>query len=294
MWYYGWFVPVFQYCMSILWIKSEIEISPNCLICYNGLIVLTAEAILPSCYTLTQAHSINQISGSYGESGCLMASGLIWDADIVLLLPLIGSGGVQSNIHHWGSNMASEPVTGGCVLIQWTEVSCDPKIQWSFSEEDDRSLSNSLFVSAPYLVVKKRGTLWWIKWANLVNSTISVSTDETLSFKWGQVKPDTLQFSDLSEISHQKNSCVDSALRDLAWFQLIYWLPVMLFRFTAWSKQPTAETAARSRCSIRYWKCVASVHVQLRFAPASPKIWLEKILLSEISSQFKVKPRLDR
>lgn len=39
-----------------------------------------------------------------------MASGLIWDADIVLLHPLMRSGGVQSNIHHWGSNMASKPV----------------------------------------------------------------------------------------------------------------------------------------------------------------------------------------
>lgn len=39
-----------------------------------------------------------------------MASGLIWDADIVLLLPLMRSGGVQSNIHQWGSNMAPEPV----------------------------------------------------------------------------------------------------------------------------------------------------------------------------------------
>lgn len=39
-----------------------------------------------------------------------MASGLIWDADIVLLLPLMRSGGVQSNIHHWGSNMTPEPV----------------------------------------------------------------------------------------------------------------------------------------------------------------------------------------
>lgn len=65
-----------------------------------------------------------------------MACGLIWDSDIVLLLPLIGSGGVQSNIHHRGSNMAPEPVTGGCVLIQWTEVSCDQKVQWSFSQED--------------------------------------------------------------------------------------------------------------------------------------------------------------
>lgn len=54
-----------------------------------------------------------------------------------------------------------------------------------------------------------------------------------------------------------ENSCVDLVLRDLAWFQLIYWLPVTLFncsrRFTIWSKQPAAETAARSRCSIRYW-----------------------------------------
>ena len=40
-----------------------------------------------------------------------MAPGLIGDADIVLLLPLIRSGGVQSNIHHWGSDMAPEPVT---------------------------------------------------------------------------------------------------------------------------------------------------------------------------------------
>lgn len=32
--------------------------------------------------------------------------------------------------------MAPEPVTGGCVLIQWTEVSCDQKVQWSFSQED--------------------------------------------------------------------------------------------------------------------------------------------------------------
>lgn len=39
-----------------------------------------------------------------------MASGLIWDADIVLLPPLMRSGGVQSNIHQWGSNMAPEPV----------------------------------------------------------------------------------------------------------------------------------------------------------------------------------------
>lgn len=39
-----------------------------------------------------------------------MASGLIWDADIVLLHPLMRSGGVQSNIHHWGSNMAPKPV----------------------------------------------------------------------------------------------------------------------------------------------------------------------------------------
>lgn len=38
-----------------------------------------------------------------------MASGLIWDADIVLLLPLMRSGGVQSNIHSRGSNMAPEP-----------------------------------------------------------------------------------------------------------------------------------------------------------------------------------------
>lgn len=54
-----------------------------------------------------------------------------------------------------------------------------------------------------------------------------------------------------------ESSCVDLVLRDLAWFQLIYWLPVTLFscsrRFTIWSKQPAAETAARSRCSIRYW-----------------------------------------
>lgn len=66
------------------------------------------------------------------ESGCLMASVLSWDADIVLLLSLTGSGGAQSNIHHWGSNMAPEPVTGGCVLIQWTEASCDQKVEWSF------------------------------------------------------------------------------------------------------------------------------------------------------------------
>lgn len=161
---------------------------------------MTAEAILPSCYTLTQAHSINQISGSYRESGSLMASGLIWDADIVLLLPLIGSGGVQSNIHHWGSNMAPEPVTGGCVLIQWTEVSCDQKVQWSFSQEDDMSLSNTWSTLSLLLIHL------WIKWTNCVNSTISVSTDQSLSFKWGQGKPDTLQFSDLLEISHHKTA----------------------------------------------------------------------------------------
>lgn len=39
--------------------------------------------------------------------------------------------------------MAPEPVTGGCVLIQWTEVSYDQKVQWSFSQEDDMSLSNT-------------------------------------------------------------------------------------------------------------------------------------------------------
>lgn len=39
-----------------------------------------------------------------------MASGLVWHADIVLLPPLMRSGGVQSNIHQWGSNMAPEPV----------------------------------------------------------------------------------------------------------------------------------------------------------------------------------------
>lgn len=33
--------------------------------------------------------------------------------------------------------MAPEPVTGGCVLIQWTEVSCDQKVEWSFSQEDE-------------------------------------------------------------------------------------------------------------------------------------------------------------
>lgn len=153
------------------------------------------------CYTLTQAHSINQISGSYRESGCLMASGLIWDADIVLLLPLIGSGGVQSNIHHWGSNMAPEPVTGGCVLIQWTEVSCDQKVQWSFSQEDDMSLSNTWSTYLSLLLIHL-----WIKWANCVNGTISVPTDQSLSFKRGQLKPDTLQFSDLLEISHQKTA----------------------------------------------------------------------------------------
>lgn len=149
--------------------------------------MLTAEAILPSCYTLTQAHSINQISGSYRESGCLMASGLIWDADIVLLLPLIGSGGMQSNIHHWGSNMAPEPVTGGCGLIQWTEVSCDQKVQWSFGQEDDMSLSNTWSTYLSLLLIHLG-----IKGANCVNSTISVSTDQSLSFKWGQWKPDTL------------------------------------------------------------------------------------------------------
>lgn len=29
--------------------------------------------------------------------------------------------------------MAPEPVTGGCVLIQWT----DQKVEWSFSQEDE-------------------------------------------------------------------------------------------------------------------------------------------------------------
>lgn len=45
-------------------------------------------------------------------------------------------------------------------------------------------------------------------------------------------------------------------LRDLASLQLVYCLPVALFmwrRFTVWSKQPAAETATRSRCSVRCW-----------------------------------------
>lgn len=42
------------------------------------------------------------------ESGCLMVSGLISDADIALLLPLMRSGGSQSNGQHRGSNMAPE------------------------------------------------------------------------------------------------------------------------------------------------------------------------------------------
>lgn len=33
--------------------------------------------------------------------------------------------------------MAPEPVTGGCVLIQWTEVSCEQKGEWSFRQEGE-------------------------------------------------------------------------------------------------------------------------------------------------------------
>lgn len=57
-------------------------------------------------HTATHPHSINQIRGSSRESGCLMASGLIWDADVVLLLPLMRSGGVQSNIGRQGCDTA--------------------------------------------------------------------------------------------------------------------------------------------------------------------------------------------
>lgn len=72
-----------------------------------------------------------------------------------------------------------------------------------------------------------------------------------------------------------ENSCVDLVLRDLAWFQLISWLPVTLFScsrgFTIWPKQPAAETAARSRCSIRYWTVSLQSMYSLYLHQRAPK-----------------------
>lgn len=54
--------------------------------------------------------------------------------------------------------MAPEPVTGGCVLIQWTEVSCD-QVGWSFSQEEGgrQPLLHPISSSS---VVGPRGALW--------------------------------------------------------------------------------------------------------------------------------------
>lgn len=63
------------------------------------------------CFSLTNTRKINHISKTNRDPGCLIAVALIGDAVIVLLLPLMRSGGVQSNIHHWGSSVAPEPIT---------------------------------------------------------------------------------------------------------------------------------------------------------------------------------------
>ncbi|CAL8385955.1 unnamed protein product, partial [Gadus morhua 'NCC'] len=53
---------------------------------------------------------INSIRGVDRESGPPpWPLGLVAEADVVLLLPLMRSGGVQSNIHHRGPGRAPEP-----------------------------------------------------------------------------------------------------------------------------------------------------------------------------------------
>lgn len=92
-----------------------------------------------------------------------------------------------------------------------------------------------------------------------------------------------------------ENSCVDLVLRDLAWFQLISWLPVTLFscsrRFTIWPKQPAAETAARSRCSIRYWTVSLQSMYSLYLHQRAPKSDQKNFTFANPHSKFKLESR---
>lgn len=140
-------------------------------------------------HTNTHSHSINQIRGSSRESGCLMASGLIWDADVVLLLPLMRSGGVQSNIGRRGCDTAPRACgPGGCRLIQWTRAGCDlTGAEWSGAAQSpgrdvDAHASRRWSV---HLLTKWIAELWaWINHASRKSTTVIAESKQASICCW--------------------------------------------------------------------------------------------------------------